>query len=338
MAMFFGDLNTRARGLRTHLLKPVDWDRLAQCSGLVALQRELNALGLAPGSEPATPQALERAVRLHAASQIAVLARWSDRPRREALAVLFEDEDRRSVQAIVRGAEQGVPSDTRLSGLVPTNTLSERALHALATQPTSKGVVRMLARWRHPLAPRLVEAIGTPHPSLLDIELALHRAFAERASKQAKAGGPLLRQYVAQLIDVTNAFSALLHFNEGSTKLAGQLYVPGGEILGPDQLARLLSCQRLSDVENELAALFHRAPLGMAFQESRGDLSRLDLAVLQAQIAWQGRAARIDPECPAPTIGFTAELRQQVFGLQKVIWGVALRAPPALRIDGVVAA
>jgi vacuolar-type H+-ATPase subunit C/Vma6 len=39
---------------------------------------------------------------------------------------------------------------------------------------------------------------------------------------------------------------------------------------------------------------------------------------------------RLDPSGAAPIIGFAIELRAEVMNLQRIIWGVALRAPSAL--------
>ena len=52
----------------------------------------------------------------------------------------------------------------------------------------------------------------------------------------------------------------------------------------------------------------------------------------------QRRAFRRDPSGPAPVLGFSLELRAQLFTLQRIVWGVALEAPPALSYgEGVLA-
>jgi len=338
MAAFFGDINARARGLRTRLLQQKELERLAHAPNLFALQRELSSLGFVRPDAPATTKALEKAVRRHAATQISLLSRWSEGPRRTVLAVLFEDEDRRSIQAIVRGAEQGAPAEARLAGLVPTHSLPERALLALAAQPTVKDVIHMLAWWQHPLAAALLEPASRPHPSVFQIEVALHRAFARRAQLNAKKGGQDLAAHVAQIIDIMNAWAVLLHFAEGDPSLADLIFVEGGSALPRDVFSELMGLERLADVEEGVALQFRRSPLSSAFRESVGNLPELESAILQAQIDCQNRALRADPGGTAPVIGFALELRAQVLGLRRIIWGVALRAPPALLFSGLVTA
>ncbi len=330
MARYLGDINTRARGLRTHLLPSSDLERLARAAGLPGLQRELSALGLVRSDAPATPASLERAIRRHAADQIRVLDRWCSDQRRLALSVIFEDEDRRSIQAILRGTEQGAASDARMSGLVPTVSLSERALYTLASQPTPADVVRMLLLWNHPFGPPLVEAASRARPSLFEIEVALQRAFARRASSRARDGGAQLVEYVGQVIDVMNAWSVLLHFVERDPSIAELTFVEGGHWLTRTVFERLMSLATRQDVERELAWELRNSALAPAFREGVEDLADLEGAALRAQIEWQNRARRIDPSGAAPVIGFAIELRAQVLNLRRIIWGVALRAPSAL--------
>jgi len=128
MAQYLGDINTRARGLRTHLLPASDLERLARATSLFVLQRELSGLGYLRSDTPATAMSLEKAIRRHAAAQMTILERWCTDDRRTILAVIFEDEDRRSIQAILRGAQQGTATEARMAGLVPTRSLPERAL------------------------------------------------------------------------------------------------------------------------------------------------------------------------------------------------------------------
>jgi len=70
MARYLGDINTRARGLRTHLLPASDLERLARATSLFVLQRELSGLGYARSDAPATAMSLEKEIRRHAAGQI----------------------------------------------------------------------------------------------------------------------------------------------------------------------------------------------------------------------------------------------------------------------------
>ncbi len=335
MAAFFGDINARARGLRTHLLPPSTLDRLARARTLLALQRDLSALGFVRPDAPTTTATLEQAVRRHAAAQMSLLSRWSAGPRQAALAVIFEDEDRRSIQAVVRGAEQAASAEARLAGLVPTASLPERALQALAAQPTVKDVVSLLGWWQHPLAQPLLEPASKRHPSLFRIEVALHRAFARRAAQTAKKADRHLASYVMQVIDIMNAWSALLHFDEEDPAIVELTFIAGGRVLSRKSFEQLLSLPRFDEVAEMLVRQFRGSPLLDAFRRALDDLAELESSILQAQIDEQNHAVRVDPGGTAPIIGYALELRAQVISLRRIIWGVALGAPPSMIFSGV---
>lgn len=330
MGLYLGDINARARGLRTHLLSSGELERLARAPSLSALQRELSSLGFVRSDAPATAANLETAIRRQGAAHMRILDRWCSDGRRDVLSVVFDDEDRRSIQAILRGAEQGAGTQARMAGLVPTVSLSERALRTLATQPTPADVVRMLVLWSHPFGRPLVEAASGAHPSLFEIEIALQRAFARRARARAREGGPQLVEYVEQVIDLMNAWSALLHFTESDTEIVERAFVEGGRWLHRDAFAKLMGLETREQVEKRLARELRSSVLGGVFARSAGDLPALEGAVLRAQIAWQKRSVRLDPSGAAPVIGFAIELRAEMLNLQRIIWGVALHAPSAL--------
>jgi vacuolar-type H+-ATPase subunit C/Vma6 len=273
---------------------------------------------------------LEKAVRRHAADQMGILGRWCMDDRRAALAVILEDEDRRSIQTILRGAQQGTATEVRMAGLIPTTSLPERALLTLAGQPTPTDVIRMLALWNHPLGVPLVAAASGPHPSLFEIEVELQRAFARRASARAHQGGSQLVEYVEQVIDVMNTWSALLHFVERDPAIVDMTFVEGGRWLTRDVFHKLMALETRPQVEKRLAWELRQSPLASAFRGEIEDLAQLEGTMLRAQIDWQNRAVRVDPSGAAPIIGFAIELRAEVVNLRRIIWGVALEAPAAL--------
>ena len=330
MRRYLGDINARARGLRTRLLSRADLERCARAPNLMVLQRELAGFGFPIADGPATPSALELAVRRRAAGLMHVLERWCADERHAALAVVLEDEDRRSIQAILRGAEQGISSDVRMAGLVPTATLPERALSTLTKQPTVVDVVRMLVLWNHPLGAPLVPASSGPRPSLFEIDVALQRAFAARAVARAREGGPQLVEYVEQVIDLMNVWSALLHFVERDQALVDLTFIEGGRWLSRELFAQLMGLETREAVRKRLGRAFRGSPLAVAFSSEAESLVELESAALRAQIEWQNKAVRLDPSGAAPLVGFAIELRAEVQSLRGIIWGVALRAPAAL--------
>ncbi len=151
----------------------------------------------------ASPAALELALRRAAADRLRLLARWCG-PRVAILAVLFEDEDRRSLRALLRGSLQHAPAEARLAGLVPTPTLPERALRELANQATPAAVAALLTAWRNPYGSVLLAAASAAQPDLFTLELLVNRTFAARASRAARGTG-LLADYVRDAIDLENA-------------------------------------------------------------------------------------------------------------------------------------
>jgi vacuolar-type H+-ATPase subunit F/Vma7 len=261
---------------------------------------------------------------------MAILERWCTDDRRVALAVIFEDEDRRSIQAILRGAQQGTATEARMAGLVPTTSLPERALLTLAAQPTPTDVIRMLALWNHPLGTPLVAAASGPHPSLFEIEVELQRAFARRASARAQLGGSQVVEYVEQLVDVMNTWSALLHFVERDPAIVDMTFVEGGRWITRDVFHKLMLLETRPQVEKRLAWELRRSALASALRGDIENLAQLENRMLRAQIDWQKRMVRVDPSGAAPIIGFAIELRAEVVNLRSIIWGVALQAPAAL--------
>jgi vacuolar-type H+-ATPase subunit C/Vma6 len=330
VAIYLGDINTRARGLRTRLLRSQDLDRLAHARSLFVVHRELSALGVIPREAAVTPAGLEQAIRRRAAELMGILGRWCADDRLPVFAVVLEDEDRRSIQSILRGAEQGASSEARLSGLIPTTSLPERALTTLAAQPTMADVVRMLVLWSHPLGRPLVAAAGGSRPSLFEVEVELQRAFASRALADARKAGPHLVEYVRQVVDVMNAWSALLHFPERDSAIVDLAFVEGGTWIDKDVFAGLISLPSLEDVYRGLGRALRESPLSAAFVGDLTELATLETAVLRAQVSEQRRAARANPESAAPFMSFALELRAEVLNLRRIIWGVALGAPAGL--------
>jgi vacuolar-type H+-ATPase subunit C/Vma6 len=330
VTIYLGDLNTRATGLSTRLLTPDVLARFARARSLFALQREMRAVGLIGSDVPAMPAHLERAARRQAAELMGILGRWTTDERRPVLAVLLEDEERRSIQTILRGAQQGAPAEARISGLVPTIDLTERALQVLAEQPTMTDVVRMLVLWGHPLGRALVEVTAAAHPSLFATEVELQRAFARRAGLHAHKGGRELVEYVEQVVDLMNIWTVLLHFPERSPELAELAFIDGGRRVDRALFEALLETDTVEEVRQRLAKALRGSTLGSVFGGEIEPISSLERRVLQAQIVEQRRAARTRPESAAPLIAFSLSLRAQALNLRRIIWGVALQAPAAL--------
>jgi len=137
-------------------------------------------------------------------------------------------------------------------------------------------------------------------------------------------------EYVEQVVDVMNTWSALLHFVERDPAIVDMTFVEGGRWITRDVFHKLMPLETRPQVEKRLAWELRRSALGSAFRGDIEDLAQLEGTMLRAQIDWQNRAVRVDPSGAAPIIGFAIELRAEVVNLRRIIWGVALEAPAAL--------
>jgi vacuolar-type H+-ATPase subunit C/Vma6 len=331
------DLNARARGLGTHLLGRGTLERLARAPDLPALAVELERRGyLLEDSARTSGAALELAVRRNMAGKLRVLARWAG-PRTATLAVLFEDEDRRSISAMVRGAVQRSPAEQRMSGLIPTPELPERALQELAAQPAAGTVASLLAAWRHPLAPALLPEAVRAEPDLLRIETGLGRVFAERARRTARADGRrgVLFRYVQRSIDLDNAYTALVLVEEKQPQLADH-WLPGGAGIPEDLARRAIASRDTAAAGRILATGFAGTPLAAVFADPEGHPAGLELAVLAGLIAELRGIARQAPLSPAPLLAYVLRLRAEALDVRRAVWGISLGTPANVLVEGLV--
>ena len=334
MTLRWEDLDARARGLATHLLTRPELDALAEAPDLAALAEALRRRDYPVDEGPATAAALELALRRAAGARLRVLARWSG-PRAAALAVLFEDEDRRSVRALLRGAVQGAPPDARLAGLISTPALPERALRELARQDKPAAIAALLTAWRNPYGSMLLPAASAAQPDLFGLELLLNRTFAVRASRAAR-DTRFLAAYVRETIDLENAYTALVLAAEGKDVTPKDAFLPGGEHVSVAAFETAAAAGDVSEAMRRLGASFAGTPLAQAFEPQAGNLARLEEAVLRIRVRTLVRAMRTEPLGPAPLLAYALRLRVETIDLQRIIWGVALTAPRAVLVRDLV--
>ncbi len=321
------DLATRARGLATHLLGRAELDALARAAGLDALGDALRARGFLPAQGPMTPEALELAVRRMAGARLHVLAAWG-RARNALLAVVFEDEDRRSLRALLRGAVRGAPPDERLAGLIPTPGLPERALAELAGQPTSGAIAALLTAWGSAYGSALLPDAAAAHPDLLTLEYRLNRLFASRALRGARAARSRgLNEFVRETIDLENACTALVLAGAEPDAPPQPAFVEGGRRLSVAAFRDAVAAPDAGDAARRLSAVLGSDPLAAVFARAASDPAAIEEALLRQRIAAQGAAARRNPAGSASVLHYVLRLRAEVLDLRRVIWGVMLRAP-----------
>ena len=330
MSPRWDDVNARARGLATHLVDRARLAQLASAPDLPALAARLRDIGLtlAETADP-TGAELELAVRRRAAGALATLGRWTGR-RPELVALLFAEEDRRSVRALVRGAAERAPAAQRVAGLVPTPILPERALDELARAPTPAAVAALLVAWRHPFGPPLAARAHSPQPDLYTLELALDRAAAAWLTQVARRVGGLLAAFIRETIDVENALGAMALAGVPTEVSPRDAFLAGGRALSLELFERAVATRDPADAADRVARAFGSRALAAALRQRRDDARAVEDAVLRARIAELEQLARLDPLSPAPLLAFALALRAQTVDLHRVIWGVALGAPPAL--------
>jgi vacuolar-type H+-ATPase subunit C/Vma6 len=322
------DVNARTRGLSTHLLDRSTLEELAAVPDLSSLARGLSQLGIEASGGP-SPPALELAVRRAAAGQMRLLVRWLG-DRTTLFRAIIEDEDRRSVRALLRGAVAGAPREARLAGLVPTPLLPERLLEELADQVRPRDVAALLTVWRHPFGSPLLAASASERPDLLAVEHALDRAFTARAVQGAARGDATLRMFVADQVDLANLATAIALVGGPVELPVEDLFLPGGRRLSRERYA---AAARAGAVER--AAMI----LAAAFGSRRAHLIRLHAAepatlervLLDERIESLRRMSRQYPLGSAPILRYFLRLRAQTLALRVAIWGAALGAQPAVR-------
>jgi vacuolar-type H+-ATPase subunit C/Vma6 len=256
----------------------------------------------------------EAAAVRRAGEELAILVRWAD-DRAGALAVFVDDEDRRSLRALLRGLAAAVPADRRLAAATPTPGLSAPALRELAEAASPAGFAQALARRRHPFAAALAAPLARTPLDLVEVELALARRFAERARRAR--GGRGLAIHVAQVIDVDHLEAALLLAERGRELDAARAFSPGGARLGRDAFLAAARAEpvlaRRALAGTPLAAAVH-APAPDAIEE----------AALAWHLATQRRLARIEPEGLAPVLALLLRRRQEIRAIRRAAWQLAL--------------
>ncbi len=333
MRVNWDDVNARTRGLGTRLLRPQQVARLAEARTLSALAERLRESGYGIPPDAAAPAELELALRRAAAERLELLARWCG-PRAHLLAVIFEDEDRRSLRAVIRGAVDGVEPEVRLGGLLPTPTLPSEALEELARAGSLAAMAAQLVAWDHPASGAVLGASQRPgEVDLTRLELAIDRTYARRAAAAARAGDGWLKGYVRETVDLINVATARLLLAEPTELPPEEYFLDGGSRLTQ---ARFAAAARATDVEDAvrlLADAFTGTPWALQIQRWGRDLLQMEDAFLDARLRRQRRAARLDPLGTAPVIGYALGVRVELRNLQRLVWGIALDVPGRLRVS-----
>ena len=321
------DVNARARGLASRLLPPAALERLAHAPDLQTLSRGLTELGIVPEDLPnATAPALDQALRRSSGNALAVARRWLGE-RVEVVAVALEEEDRRSLRALIRGAAAGVRAEARLAGLMPTPTLPERLLRDLAARSRVSDQAAVLVATGHPYGPALLAAAAPQEPDLFALELALARTFADRARRGAQRDGRFLRTHVADLIDIENCRQLLLMARREASERSASAFIPGGRRLTEEKFREAVLAVGPGGVARALGASMGGGATAALLVRHAEEPGALEDA-LEAEVGVRlTHEARLDPLGPAPLLLYCYRLREQTRALSDLVWRVNLGAP-----------
>ncbi|MFI5310907.1 MAG: V0D/AC39 family V-type ATPase subunit [Gemmatimonadales bacterium] len=322
----WGDLVARARGLSGHLLRRAQLLPLCAARSVSDLAAQLSALGLVPtpvAGVSGDEHALELALRRRAGARLRILANWAG-SRREQLAPVFDDEDRRALRALLRGAIAGVAPESRLAGLVPTPSLPIRALEQLAGAGDIATIAALLVTWRHPFGPALAAEVQRKRPDLLQMEMTLLRTFATRAHDAARTSDAAMCLFVERIIDLENLRAALVIAEHPTDIEPVAVFVAGGRIVRVDDLELAASARNRADVVARLAPRIARTPLAAALV---ADGRPADDGVLDELVAEFRRLAIREPLGTAPVILFVLGQRAELHALVRILWSVSLGVP-----------
>jgi vacuolar-type H+-ATPase subunit C/Vma6 len=331
----FEDLVARARGLSGRLLDREARRSLAQTADLRELSAALDKAGFLVSAPTAavTPGLLEKAVRRRAAADMAIMAHRCA-SRAPLLQIVFEDEDRRSLRSLVRGAVQGAPGEERLAGLISTPALPERALEELARAESPAQVAALLSVWRSPFGRVINREARRPHPDLFRLEAALHRTYLERALLAAH--GAELQAYVAGLVDLENARAAVLLATQGHDVEPSEVFVRGGRTLRRLDFLRVAEASNAEEALVGLSSAFSATAWGRVFERQAVDPRSFEETTLTCQIREVRRRARRDPLGPVAIVLYGLRLRAEALELRRIIWGIALGVPRSELMAGIL--
>jgi vacuolar-type H+-ATPase subunit C/Vma6 len=326
--MPWDDLNARVRGLASHLLGRAAIEELALEPDTDALLRRLRdgPYDVNLRGSVASASAIDLSVRRAAAARLAIIAKWAG-PRARQLRILFEDEDRRSLRALLRGAVGGARPEARLAGLVPTPELPERALEELARLTTAAQVAALLVAWGNAYGSALLEAASASQPDLFAIELTLTRTFAQRARRSAR--GRALITFVRDAIDCENAAAAAALAGRRTNSPPEAAFLEGGRRI---RLEDYLFAARAQDADVAIGRLARVGGGRSWFAQAllTASPATLEKALLRWRALRQRKLARISPLGPALVLSWALRLRAEVMDLRTITWGLALRAPRLL--------
>ena len=129
----WSDAGVRATGLAARLVRRAELPRLAKLDRIALIEALSERGHLGPIPERPSTAELELGLRRRAAEWLALLVKWCGE-RAHTLIGLLEEDDRRAIRRMLRGAVQGAPASERMAGLIATPALQPLSWIAWTTR------------------------------------------------------------------------------------------------------------------------------------------------------------------------------------------------------------
>jgi len=337
----FSYINARVKVMKSHLLPA---GRVEELLGA----QDLEALILALSDTPYNLELQEALSRFRGARAVdEALARnfyhatrrilgFADGPPRRQIEVVLLRYDLQNIRGIVRGRHTGKTEEEVLGTLYPGGVLSEVKLHELLQQPDLRAIADTLVTWMHPLGRALRQGVDAAQrsESLLDIEMALDRAYAQyglRIADGEGGGEATFRRFLQAEITATNVKTALKlrRIRELGREERERFYILGGAIA----LDRFLA---LADPMSSIAEVAARPLLGAQLTGTES-LLEMERAIDRASQRMAAQMYLGDPMALGVVIGYLTRKAAEVSNLRVIAHAKLLGIPPeAVRQEIVV--
>ena len=227
--------------------------------------------------------------------------------------------ERRALRLVVRDLLADAPTGPSRPP-VPTWGIARELRRRLGTVSDIDGLVRALARARHPYAAPVAAAARALRDDPLAIERAIDRTHARRAVASARTLGGALGAWVAEGIDLENAWSAL-------AGAGAEAFLDGGTRIGPSHYAAAAAETDVTTRRRRLARALEGGSLAGPFADTSLPVAQLETAARHARLRAMRRRARRDPLGAAPIVALVMQLDAERATLRSIGHGVAQGLP-----------
>ena len=216
--------NTRLRAMKARLFRREDYEGLLPAEGIDGV---ISALSQSPyGDEINTALVLHRgfscvseALRRNFAAEMRRMRAFYEGQPQALLDRVLARWDFFSLKAILRGRAAGVATEEIMETVVPAGQLQEAELEEIAKQPDLEANIELIATWRLPFAPILVEELESYQETedLTMMGLALDRYYYDMALRKLAGNGnvAMVRELLEAEIDVANTMAVLRLVSSG---------------------------------------------------------------------------------------------------------------------------